>query len=95
MPIRLTAMPLGRTASLIASVPMSTPCEAAFWRAAMAASSTGLGAGCQSRAPCMQLSPNAHNAPAGITLLLQRCGWCIDASETPDSRAGISCVLPY
>lgn len=66
MPTRVTAMPLGRTASLIARVPMSTPCDAAFWRASMAASSTGLGAGCQSRAPCMELSLNAENVAAPL-----------------------------
>ena len=53
MPTSVTAMPFGRTASLMASVPISTPCEAAFSRACTAASSTGFGAGCQSKAPCM------------------------------------------
>ena len=63
MPTRVTAIPCGRTASLMARVPMSTPCEAAFSRASMAACSTGFGAGCQSSAPCTRTSKYFKSAP--------------------------------
>lgn len=60
MPIRCTATPFAATESLMASVPMSTPCACAARRASAAASSTGLGAGCQSAAPCTAWRHRSH-----------------------------------